>query len=120
MEDKDLMIVDGVRLEIDKEYWVKHHPSDGPWNKVKITRVTRHGHPWMVNAIANSNIPIAGIITDGSYHVQEITPEVELEQFARTWLNDKGYSGFANHTTIPKWFAEMYNDFPPKEEIFEK
>lgn len=104
MEEKDLTLIDGVRIKVGKSYWVKHWPSDGRWEKVKITRITQHGHPWSEGNHRN------GIITD-SYKIQELTPEVELEQFARTWLQEKGYAAFADMTPVPKWFAEMYNDF---------
>jgi len=100
----DLTLIDNVRIEVEKSYWVRHKPSGGKWERVTITRITDLGHPWKVGNLSN------GILTD-SYEVQEMTPQNELEQFAREWLDSKGYGGFANHTPIPKWFAEMYNDF---------
>jgi hypothetical protein len=102
--EKDLTLIDGVRIEVGKSYWVKHWPSDGKWEKVNITRITQHGHPWSEGKHRN------GIITD-SYKIQELTSEVELEQFARTWLQEKGYEAFAHLTPVPEWFANMYNDF---------
>lgn len=105
----DLTLIDGVRIEVGKEYWVQYISSEN-WDKVKITRITDHGHPWMVNVHSNCSQRISGILTDG-WSVQEITSEVELEQFARTWLLEKGYKGFANNSEVPKWFAQMYNDF---------
>ena len=105
--EKDLTLIDGVRIEVGKSYWVKHWPSNGKWEKVKVTRITDHGHPWRESSHGKV---MNGILTD-SYHVQELTSEVELEQFARTWLQDKGYDAFANLTPVPEWFAKIYNDF---------
>lgn len=105
----DLTLIDNVRIEVGKEYWVQYKYGEGnPWNKVKITRTTNFGHPWMEGVKGVRYID--GIITD-SYFVKEITNDVILEEFARSWLIDKGYNGFANGSSVPKWFAEMYNDF---------
>jgi len=110
-EHEDLMVIDGIRLEIGKEYWVQYVHCESKWKKVKITRVTVNGHPWMVAEPHTS-----GIITDGNYRVQELTDDVNLEQFARTWLQEKGYDAFANLTPVPEWFAKMYNDYGPNIE----
>ncbi len=106
---KDLTLIDGVRLEVGKEYWIKYWPSNGRWEKVKITRITTHGHPWGFGDDTN------GIITD-SYKIQELTLEKELKQHAIEWLEKRGYEAFANLTPVPEWFAQMYNDFSPKHQ----
>jgi len=104
---KDLTLINGIRIEVGKSYWVQYIHCESKWEKVSISRLTDMGHPW-ANFKRSS-----GILTD-DFRVQELTPEVELEQFARTWLDDKGYSGFAQHTPVPKWFAQMYHEFGPK------
>ena len=108
---EDLTLIDGIRLEVGKEYWIQYIHCESKWNKVKITRITQHGHPWS-ESVGTHGHQRNGIVTD-SYRVQELTDDVNLEQFARTWLQEKGYNAFANLTPMPKWFAEMYNDFGP-------
>jgi len=104
MNNKDLMIVDGVKLEIGKFYFVKYiHCEGSKWEKIQITRVTVNGHPWQVGR--NSD----GIITDGSYLVKELTSETELEDYARNWLSEN----LKNNVDISlvDLFVKMYNDF---------
>ena len=106
---EDLTLIDGVRIVVGESYWIKYRHCESPWTKVIITRLTDFGHPWMENCHPHVS-RVAGIMTD-TYFVEEITPEVELEQFARSWLIDKGFNGFANNSEVPRWFAQMYNDF---------
>jgi len=104
MNNEDLMIVDGVKLEIGKYYFVKYiHCANSKWEKIQITRVTTNGHPWQVG------INLNGIITDGNYIVKELTPETELENYARNWL----YENLKHNvdTSLVDLFVKMYNDF---------
>lgn len=71
MEEKDLMVVDGIKLIVGKKYLVKyaHGPQEhNGWEEHEITRITTHGHPWAVSLSGTKN----GILTDGNYFIQEI------------------------------------------------
>jgi hypothetical protein len=107
----DLTLINGVRVEVGKEYLVQHRSFDSHyWVRVKISRLTVNGHPWMVNSNKDSSRETSCILTN-TWTVKEITPELELEEFAKSWLLERGYKGFANNSEVPKWFAKMYNDF---------
>jgi len=107
---EDLTIVDNIKLEIGKEYFVKYaHGDNNVWKKIRITRITTHGHAWGVSL--SSNHRIDGIITNGSYYVKELTPENELEEFATNWL----INNLSNNidTPLPSLFVKMFNDYCP-------
>lgn len=102
---KDLMVVDGVKLEVGKSYWVQYKHCKSPWIKVSITRTTSDGIPWQ------EGDGVSGIIYNGNYNVQELTSEVELEQYARGWLKANLSSNI--DTPLPILFSKMYNDYKP-------
>jgi hypothetical protein len=110
-EDKeDLTIVDGKKLEIGKEYFVKYAYGDNNvWKKIRITRITTFGHAWGVGL--SSNYRIDGIITNGSYFVKELTSESELEEFATNWLINNLSNNI--NTPLPILFVKMFNDYYP-------
>ena len=110
-EDKeDLTIVDGKKLEIGKEYFVKYTYGDNNvWKKIRITRITTHGHAWGVGL--SSNYRIDGIIVNGSYFVKELTIESELEEFATNWLINNLSNNI--NTPLPILFVKMFNDYCP-------
>lgn len=102
----DKTIVDGVKLVVGNEYYIKYiHTINSNWKLIKITKITIDGYCWSEGK--NSN----GIISNGNYLIQELTDKNILEQFAREWLNNENYSGFGNHTIFPKLFSLMYIDF---------
>lgn len=101
--EENLMIVDNVTLEVGKEYFVKYIHCPSNWDKVKITRITVNGHAWQ------SGTNVSGIITNGNYFVKELTPEIELEQFAREWL--KGHANDLIDTPLPILLAKFYNSY---------
>jgi len=103
-KERDLTFIDNVRLEVGEEYWIRYKwgaHSHRDWEKVKITRLTRHGHPWGKGRDHN------GIITD-SYLIKQTTPKNELEQHAKNWIKENGVS---SDLTLPELFAKMYSDF---------
>ena len=100
---EDLMIVDGVNLEVGKSYFVKYKHGVNKWEKISITRVTINGHPWQVGRNHS------GIITDGSYLVKELTPETELEDYARKWLSENLKDNV--DLSLVDLFVKMYNGF---------
>jgi len=102
---KDLMIVDNIRLELRKEYFVKYKHCESNWNKVKITRITDNGHPWQ------SGKSISGIITDGDYYVQELSDEIEIQQYAMEWLISNAST--ISHLTMSEILAKFYNSYKP-------
>ena len=97
------MIVDNVTLEVGKEYFVKYIHCPSKWDKVQITRITTHGHPWGVSYSHN------GVITNGNYLVKELTSETELEQFAREWL--KRNPDDILDMPLPILLAKFYNSY---------
>ncbi len=98
---QDLMVVDGVELEIGKSYFVRYTSCESPWNKIKISRITVNGHPWQEGE------GISGIIIDGQYAVEELTDETKLKNFAREYLKKIDFS----IKTLPDIFVEMYNSY---------
>ena len=101
--EENLMIVDNVTLEVGKEYFIKYIHCPSIWEKVKITRTTVNGHPW------GCGYRHSGVINKGCYLVRELTPETELEQFAREWL--KGHANDLIDTPLPILLAKFYNSY---------
>ena len=91
-------------LKIGESYWFKYKHCESKWFKAKVTHFTDQGYPWAGH----------GIISADSYDIVECLPEKELIEKARIWLNDKGYTGFAEHSSVPSWMAEFAIELNPE------
>jgi len=96
-KNENLAYVDGVKLEIGKEYFFKYRYADAMWERKTVTRFTVNDHPW-----AGS-----GVVTDGLWLIDELDDETKLKEFARNWLNNNNIT----EKTISDIFVEMYNSY---------
>lgn len=108
---EDLTIIDGVKLEIGKSYYVqyKHCPSE--WKLCKINRLTANGHPWSDDR--------GGVITD-SYNVKTVEEFNKLNNMNTQKLSRKGLKEI-HSVACPHWkyVLEGYGSRNPLEDYIE-
>lgn len=78
---EDLTIIDGIKLEVGKSYYVqyKHCPSD--WKLCRINRLTVNGHPWSDDR--------GGVITD-SHNVKTVEDFLKYDKISIQKISRKG------------------------------
>ena len=95
-------VLDGIQIEVGKEYWFKYKHCESQWAKRRVTRFTDMGYPWAGN----------GIRTDDSYYVREVDTEPETPiataRIAVQRLNNPAYYTNGAFTPIGEDLLRMF------------
>jgi hypothetical protein len=98
---EDLTIVDGIKLEVGRSYYVRYkHSVQSNWMLCRITRITDHGHAWSDTK--------GGIITNGSYDIKTIEKFENKTQMKTQKLSRQGLKEI-HSVACASWQGKLHN-----------